>query len=301
MRLRTTIGAPIVVGVVALILGAALVVLDGDDGGGGDSVRANGRIVFFSNRTGTSEIYSIDPDGENLQRLTGSPGNATWPAWSPDGSQIAYLFIGEIPDEDGVYVVSASGRDRRRVSSGGTAASAPAWLSDGREIIYGCASNICVTNNKELETEERILLHDVLSAEASGSVSASPDGRYVVFARDGDLHLAEVDGVEQRQLTTDGALNFKPRWSPDGNLILFTSSVSGQGEICVMNPDGSGVSQLTFDGGILGDWSPDGSRIVYQCIGPFSFDLCVMQSDGSGKAVLIEDGRNDFSPDWSTR
>lgn len=68
-----------------------------------------------------------------------------------------------------------------------------------------------------------------------------------------------------------------------------------------MNPDSSGVSQLTFDGGILGDWSPDGSRIVYQCIGPFSFDLCVMQSDGSGKAVLIEDGRNDFSPDWSTR
>ncbi len=170
---------------------------------------------------GDLRIYSIDPDGENLQRLTGSPGNATWPAWSPDESQIAYLFIGEIPDEDGVYVVSASGRDRRRVSSGGTAASAPAWLSDGREIIYGCASNICVTNNKELETEERILLHDVLSAEASGSVSASPDGRYVVFARDGDLHLAEVDGVEQRQLTTDGALNFKPRWSPDGNLILL--------------------------------------------------------------------------------
>ena len=208
MRLRAGIVAPIAVSVIGLVIGSVLLLMDRTSGdeGSGDSVRADGRIIFFSNRTGTTEIYSIDPNGENLQRLTGSTGNATSPAWSPDGSEIAYLYIGERPDEDGIYVVSASGRDRRRVSSGGNAVSTPAWLPKGREIIYGCEANICITNNKELETEERILIENVLSAAASGSVSASPDGRYVVFARDGDLYLAEVDGAERRQLTSDGAL-----------------------------------------------------------------------------------------------
>ncbi len=238
MRIRTAIlSSVILLGIVAA--GASLFVLrSGSDNESGVVIPAGeGRILFFSNRTGSTEIYSINPDGEGLKHLTASPGNATSPAWSPDGSQIAYLFIGETLDKDGIYVVNAAGGERRRVALGASSEGTPAWLPDGAEIIFGCQPHICITGASESET--KVLIPDALSSQASGSVSASPDGRHVVFARDGDLYVSEVDGTDRRQLTTDGRLNFKPRWSPDGSQMLFTSTVTGEAEIHVMNTDGS--------------------------------------------------------------
>jgi tricorn protease-like protein len=81
-----------------------------------------------------------------------------------------------------------------------------------------------------------------------------------------DLFLVRADGTGLRRLTDDGFKDRAPRWSPDGRQIVFLSDRSGEYNVWRMNPDGSGVEQVTF---IKGErwaqapvWSPDGSRLL---------------------------------------
>ncbi len=78
-------------------------------------LKANGKIAFTSDRDGNSEIYSVNPDGTGTLRLTFDPGADDYPAWSPDGSKIAYLSL----DQSGHYAIkitSASGVGQRTVT-----------------------------------------------------------------------------------------------------------------------------------------------------------------------------------------
>lgn len=265
----------------------------------GGSASDGAQIAFFSRRTGSAEIYTIDSSGNNLRKLTTTQGHSTSPDWSADGEWLAYLFVGESPDQDGLYIVSASGEQGPKVSASASAASTPSWLPDGDGLVFGCGSDICIADVNTPAEAPRVLLSDALESDASGAVAVSPDGERLAFAREGDLYVADIGGTTEQRLTFDGQLNFKPRWSPDGERILFTSARTGSGEIYVMRTDGSDVTQLTFEGGVLGDWSPDGSMVVYQCPGPFSFDICVMNDDGSEKRFLTEDTSDDFNPNWA--
>jgi len=65
-----------------------------------------------------------------------------------------------------------------------------------------------------------------------------------------------------RQLTGDPAVDRVPRWSPDGQWIVCFSTRSGPSELWKIRPDGSGLQQLTDEGGSYFAWSPDGSRIA---------------------------------------
>ena len=80
------------------------------------------------------------------------------------------------------------------------------------------------------------------------------------------MFLIRADGTGLRRLTDDGFKDRAPRWSPDGKQILFLSDRGGQYDVWRMNPDGSGMEQVSF---ITGDrwaqaplWSPNGDRIL---------------------------------------
>jgi DNA-binding winged helix-turn-helix (wHTH) protein/dipeptidyl aminopeptidase/acylaminoacyl peptidase len=106
-------------------------------------------------------------------------------------------------------------------------------------------------------------------------VSFSPDGSQIVVARNPDpqaygfdLEVYNLDGTLAKRLTDNGGgvspiINWNPDWSAD-NRIAFASNRSGRFEIYTINPDGSGLQQLTFKGGDFPSWSPDSSRIAFQ-------------------------------------
>jgi Tol biopolymer transport system component len=106
----------------------------------------------------------------------------------------------------------------------------------------------------------------------------SPDGRWLTFQGKltgraaVSIWAMRTDGTSLRQLTDDSFGNLNPRWAPDGRRIAFVSNRSGQNELWLLSPDGSGLRQLTFgapDETLIGAgvWSPNGKRIAYGRVG----------------------------------
>lgn len=89
----------------------------------------------------------------------------------------------------------------------------------------------------------------------------NPDGRDLHQLTGGKNSSPPFDGIEERS----------PDWSPDGTRLAFSCRIGGGGnplEICVMNADGTGETQLTHNGkpSLSPSWSPDGKQIVYQLV-----------------------------------
>ncbi len=104
----------------------------------------------------------------------------------------------------------------------------------------------------------------------------SPDGKTLAFVVrkfdiDGNtsarhIYTVPMEGGTPRQLTTQGSLNERPKWTPDSKQIVFVSNRSGEAQIWRMAPDGTGAAQVTNisteAGGVL--VSPDGKNVVFQ-------------------------------------
>ncbi len=100
-----------------------------------------------------------------------------------------------------------------------------------------------------------------------------------------------ADGSGQRSLTRNRS-SAGSAWSPDGRKIVFVSDRDGNGEIYVMNADGSEQRRLTRDPGNDSSpaWSPDGQMIAFERDLPSGGELHVMNADGSRDRSLTRNG-----------
>ncbi|HEX7721294.1 MAG TPA: PKD domain-containing protein [Pyrinomonadaceae bacterium] len=132
----------------------------------------------------------------------------------------------------------------------------------------------------------------------------------IVFAtnRDGSMQIYVMngDGSAITRLTSSGANDDYPRWSPNGTKILFQSDRdhpdTGYMDIYVMNLDGSGVTRLTNDPNDDGmaSWSPDGSKIVFQSMrNGVNYQVYSMNADGSNQVNLSNNSSSEGEPSWS--
>jgi hypothetical protein len=253
-----------------------------------ESVESTGvsRIAFSDLRS----ISLISADGSNFTRLIDDGGQG-WeymsPAWSPDGSKIAF-GSGRDGSWD-IYVMNDDGSGLTRLTSEVARDEQPAWSPDGTRIAF--------TSNRDGDFE----IH-VMNADGSGVVQLtdhpaqdgspawSPDGTRIAFTshRDGnsELYVMNADGTNTVRLTNfpDDAIH--PEWSPDGRKILFTRTDGGP---YVMNADGSDLRWLNVRGGGA-TWSPDGAQIVFS-----NGNLFVINADGSGMRDLSVQG---YEPAW---
>lgn len=131
----------------------------------------------------------------------------------------------------------------------------------------------------------------------------SPDGTkiaYVDGVEGGNIWVVNADGTNPVQLTTSG-VEFFPVWSPDGNQIMYTSSADGDGDIYVMNADGTAQTNITdnTDGDFGGSWLPDGTQITFASDRDGDPEIFVSNADGTSLQKLTDNTDRDTNPVWS--
>ena len=248
-------------------------------------------IAFASaNEQMQGDIHTVRADGTDLRPLTNASsdfGMDQAPAWSPDGTRIA--FRGYHGAQDSVEVMDAGGGNRTTLWTSGAGRDAYcaehddlAWSPDGQTVAFaghvGCPGQ-----------------PDLFVVPADGSAQAarllapglngvfprfSPDGRRIAFLGNGDggataLYVAEFGsagagtrGLQVRRIGPDlegrpGDQWFPSQWSPDGTeLALAVGPFDGK-QVVVVKADGSGQRVLATDQATNPTWSPDGKRVAF--------------------------------------
>lgn len=256
---------------------------------------AGSQRVVYNGGVVDPELYIVNVDGSAKRALTAGAGVEYKPAWSPNGSKVA--FSGAVQTGYGITVVNVDGSGRAALTEEDSPLNSdPAWSPDGSRISFtsGGGDHIEIIN---ADGSGRTRVVSQLQGERYGHMSWSPDGTRIAFesSRDngsvsGNLDALEIwvmnaDGTDLRRLTTNAYPDQYPAWSPNGAKILFSSKPTGQGEnLYLMNPDGSGVTRLTneFFGAASPAWGRDGAKLAYTTL----LGIKVANPDGSAAVTV---------------
>ncbi len=270
----------------------------------GPGAHVVGMLAFaLWDRAGVPDVYSIRTDGSGLRRIT--TGGGLEPAWSPDGSRIAFSW------RDRIGVTSADGTERSWVATG----SAPTWSPDGRSLAYGCDEEqaLCVL---DLDSErESVAVPRSTEWIHLGEPDWSPDGSSLVFTRTstaGDdysnhrqLFVVGPDGTNLRAVPRTSPLATAPAWSPDGSTLLYAERYDGRGgeysgDLYSIRPDGTARTAVVKQPGRddRPTWSPDARSLGFQSepLGyPWMAGIWTTSSDGRDRRLVVRGG---VDPDW---
>lgn len=184
------------------------------------------------------------------------------PAWSPDGSLVAFSAVQEGPFGPArrIHVANADG-------SGGL-----------RQVTPDDA--------------------DAGSITSDDAPTWSPDGTQLIFTRNGVLHVINADGTGITPLPNED-LSASPDWSPDGTRVAYASPAPGFG-IRIRNADGSNpVTVTTVAGDSHPRWAPDNQRLVFVRVVDGRSQLYVVNANGTGEARLSTGTGQHTDPSWS--
>jgi Tol biopolymer transport system component len=276
----------------------------------------NGLIAFAGDRGSGPQVYTIEPDGTGLRRLTDVKGDASSPDWSPDGDRIAFWV-----EDKGLDVMNADGSDLHKLTARD---GPPAFTPDGQHLVYGCCSGahpggVFLMRDDGSDAPGVRLTRNPFKQEDDTTPEVSPDGKTVTFVRNkaegklAALYAVNIDGSDVRRLTSYRLeVGFKHDWAPDGRHIVLTAhgdhAFGKSPNVATIRSDGSHLRMLTDhtgpnSGALAGSYSPDGRRIVFRTgnLKRQSSRLYKVRPDGTHLTLIR---RLPFQPrfsDWGPR
>lgn len=263
---------------------------------------------------GDTDIWAMSADGRRQVQLTATDAYDFDPAWSPDGTKIAFARSSGGCCSD-IYVMDADGTNVTQVTTGPDPDNAPTWSPDGTQLAFHSLRNAnydVYKVNVNGTGETRLTTNAAFDWEPDWS----PDGTKIAFASDRasteeDIYVMNANGSSPVRLTAHPAFDFDPSWSPDGSRIAYQSLRTGNMDVFTMAAaDGSGRVQVTSDpNGEAGPtWAPDGSQLAfYNSVilednvpePPVENDIYRVNVDGTQRARVTTATTHDTSPDWN--
>jgi TolB protein len=215
--------------------------------------------TFFSVFIINADAAGISEGFTQLFFSFGSDAFPGTPAWSPDGSLVAFSAVGEGPFGPArrILVVNADG-------SGGLRQVTPDDPDPG-------------------------------STTSDDGPTWSPDGTRLVFTRNGVLHVINADGTSLTPLPNED-LSSSPDWSPDGTRVAYASPTGG---IRIRNADGSNPFTVTTGQDSHPRWSPDKRQLVFVRVVDGKSQLFIVNADGTGETKLSAGTAQETGPSWS--
>ena len=187
------------------------------------------KIVFYSNRAGNHDIYTMASDGSRVLQITDHPASDSSPAWSPNGQQIAFHTMRDGNLE--VYVMDADGNNQRNVTRHPGSDGFPDWHPEGDRIVFdsdrgGNQVNIYVMDTDGVHVEQ------ITQLDFASRPLWSPNGKQIAFEANIDkgrhVYIINADGTKRWQVskrTIPNASILFDSWSPAGKQILYSESI----------------------------------------------------------------------------
>ncbi len=274
------------------------------------------------------DIFLINDDGTGLMQLTyhtnGHEFDSTSPVFSPDGSQIVFMTMRDRDTTNNtseIYRMGRYGQNVTRLTNDAYDDDFPCWSADGTKILFaGARPDIKLYTMRSIDGGSITELPVAPGGDQDYLPSYSQDGTKVTFIRDlgggkRAVFVANADGSNTRNLTTKACLCWAPRWSPDGQRIVYASDHHNhnpntvQYEIYVMdavdsNGDGEGDNRerLTINAPSVTSqnavFSPDGTQIAYNNNSSGKFDIYFIDARGLNNTFFVGYGENCFVSDW---
>jgi Tol biopolymer transport system component/DNA-binding winged helix-turn-helix (wHTH) protein len=271
---------------------------------------SDGKLIAYSDRADPGEsatsIFLLSLDSSEVRRLT-SPRTSIGdynPVFSPDGQTLAWNRTSL--DGTSIYTMPLSGGGEQRLISGQQFGWGLAWMSDGRDIVFGRASYLANAGwlwkiSRKGGEPERLEF-------GQEGVQPSIRGNRLVYSRQvaniniwrRTLNSSVPAGFSER-LISSTRFESGPQFSPDGKMIAFESTRSGNWEIWMCRSDGSGPIQLTHFGSVTGTprWSPDGRQIVFDSRATGHAAIFVVDAQGGSPRRLTTEPWSAVAPSWS--